>query len=263
MKDCEITEFVADHAPKASRNAVAYSVLFGRYDKPPEAVHTAGIDYFLFTDRPDTVIAPWKAVHVDSKKYGPQRTGRYFKCLGHRLFPMADRSVYFDASFMFVRPLERLLHDHARVKFGLFKHLNHSDISAEAEACIKQDKDDPDVLMHQVFRYRGDGLPEPSDCYATGVLIRDLSDPAVGKVNEMWCQEIAKGSVRDQISLPYVFWKQCFRPSVIQGDVFYNNYLVPRPHANASLLKRIERSIALRLYLMGILRRGSDRSMTK
>ena len=257
MQDCQIGEFVASHAPIAPRNAVAYSVLFGGYDRPPHAVHTAGIDYFIFTDRPDSVSAPWRAIRVDANKYGPQRTGRYFKCLGHRLFPMADRSIYFDASFMFVSPLKRLLNDHAGVKFGLFRHLNHSDISAEAESCIRQSQDDPNTLMQQVSRYRQEGLPEPSECFATGVLIRDLSDPAVRKVNEMWCQEIVQGSVRDQISLPYVFWKQGFRPSAIQGDVFYNKYLVPRPHTNAQLLKRVKRSIALRLYLMGILKRTS------
>lgn len=251
----EVVSFVKRHAPEVVLPTVAYSVLFGGYDKPPPALEHAEIDYILFTDHAQSVPPPWRVIRVDPMKFGPRRTGRYFKCLGHHLFPFANKSVYFDASFAPLKPLEHLFSDHDSVRFGLFNHRNHCDISDEAVACTQQGKDNADILKHQVARYRDEGLPHPSGCFATGVLLRDLTNPAVAAVNEAWCAEILVGSVRDQISLPYVFWKNDFRPDFIKGDVFYNNYLVPRPHVGASLQMRVKRAAALQLYRFGVLKR--------
>jgi len=251
----EVFRFVATHAPRVTSPVIAYSVLFGDYDTLPRIPEVAGIDFILFTDCSAPRPPPWKVVFVDSKRYGPRRTGRYFKCLGHHLFPAVGKSVYLDASFMLLRPLDKFISDYEGFRFGLFEHMRHFDISDEAQACIKQGKDAPAVIKDQVARYRAEGLLNPSGCYATGVLMRDLSDPEVAEVNEAWCEEIARGSVRDQISLPYVFWKKAFLPDIFPGDVFYNRYLVPRPHAGASFQQRMRRSAALQAFRLGLLKR--------
>ncbi len=251
----EITDFVDCHVPDSQSSSVAYSVLFGNYDRPPKLPARSGLKCFLFTDRPDLAPKPWQPVLVDSSRFGPRRTGRYFKCLGHRLFSEAHQSIYFDASFTFLKPLPNLLERYSDAQFTLFQHGERNDINAEAEACIRQGKDDRDVIDAQVERYRAEGLPSPSSCYSTGVLLRDFTDPLVIAVNEAWCAEILAWSTRDQISLPFVLWRLGLKPDVIEGDVFYNRYLVPRPHAGTRLDQQLKRTIALYLYRSRILRR--------
>jgi len=251
----EVTDFVDRHANLTQSRTVVYSVLFEEHDRPPILPPVEGIDCFLFTDRPNIAPACWQAIFIDPETFGAQRTGRYFKCLGHRLFPEVSQSVYFDASFRLLRPINRLLSDHKDARFALFRHAQRDDIEAEAEACRLMRKGDHSIMNAQIQRYREQGLPSPSLCYATGVLIRKLDDPTVKAVNEAWCAEILAGSVRDQISLPYVLWRADFQPDIIEGDVFYNRYLIPLPHLKSPLSMRWKRFVAIWLYQLGILRR--------
>jgi hypothetical protein len=214
-----------------------------------------GIDCFLLTDRPNVAPACWQAIFIDPEIFGAQRTVRYLKCLGHRLFPEVSQSVYFDASFKLLSSIDQLLSDHKDVRFAIFRHAQRDDIDAEADACNLMKKDDHSIMQTQIQRYRKQGLPSPSSCYAGGVLIRRLDDPAVKAVNEAWCAEIWAGSVRDQISLPYVLWRLDFRPDIIEGDVFYNRYLIPLPHLQSPLSMRWKRLFSIWLYQLGILHR--------
>lgn len=251
-----ILDFAAHHSQQSRADIIVYSVLFGAYDSPPKVVHEDGVEFFIFTDQPELVKSPWHAITVDSSIFGGQRTGRYLKCLAHLLFPNAQKCLYFDASFKIRKPIRNLISDYSSASFALFKHPNHDDIRSEGNACIRQGKDSKPLIDAQITKYRKDGLPVPSLCYATGALIRDLSSPAVAELNEAWCAEIVSGSLRDQIGLPFVFWRHNFAPSVLQGNVFYNKYLVPMPHSNSSFRKKFSRRLALYLYTFGLLRKG-------
>lgn len=252
MRDKEVTSFVKTHAPEVIRQKVAYSVLFGGYDSLPKVENDDNIDYIIFTDSLKKVPMPWQVVLVDSNRFGIKKTSRYFKSLAHYLFPMAKQSIYFDSSFTFINPLNQLLQDYRDVRFGLFNHPYHRDFLDEAAACARQGKANASVIERQIADYKSAGLPELSGCYAGGVLLRNLQDSAVKSVNETWCVEIARWSERDQISLPYAFWLCGLQPDIIEGDIFFNKYLVPRAHLSSRLTAKIKRSIAIKAYKLGI-----------
>ncbi|WP_425483295.1 glycosyltransferase domain-containing protein [Aurantimonas aggregata] len=202
----------------------------------------------MFTDRPDKICLPWRAVYVDPSSFGFRRTGRYLKCLSHIIFPDARVSVYFDASFLMLRSLDDILSDHEDTNFALFRHPQRDDIETEAVACKRALKDDNTTIDAQVFRYRSKGLPTPSSCYATGVLVRNHKNESVRRVNMAWCFEIYTGSVRDQISLPYVLWSENLTPDEIKGNIYYNRYLVPGSHAGDSWWARLRRQAGILVF---------------
>jgi len=71
--------------------------------------------------------------------------------------------------------------------------------------CIKLGKDDPEVIDAQLARYRADGLG-PHTLMAGTILFRKHTTEVINFC-ELWWGEIENGSVRDQISFPYVAWK--------------------------------------------------------
>lgn len=251
MTVSEIVSFVAKHAPEVSKSKVVYSVLFGNHDVLPNIQEDEGVEFIVFTDNPASIDPPWRAVFVDSTIHGARRSGRYLKCLAHYLFPGVEKCLYMDASFKLINPLRRFLKDYHGLRFAIFIHPDRHDILEESIACAKANKEDAQTLQKQVAYYRLNGLPNPSGCYATGILLRNLTDPAVMSINETWCAELATWSTRDQISLPYVFWVSSFRPDIILDNIFYNKYLVPRAHSSDSYIARFRRNLGIRAYQCG------------
>ena len=255
MNNSDIIDFVGQYSPGVTDRSVAYSVLFGDYDTPPKISTEEEFDFFMFTDQPERVPKPWRAIYVNPSIFGQQRTNRYFKCLAHILFPKTQSCIYLDASFSLLKPLTLFLQAYDKSRFALFRHPDRDDVTEEAEVCKRQGKDDSEVLDAQIERYRAVGLPSPSSCYNGGGLIRDLTDPTVISINEAWCDEITAGSVRDQISLPFVLWRFGLEPDLIEGNINYNQYLVPRAHKAVPFTAKLKRSVALGLYRLGLLYR--------
>lgn len=250
----DIKELVSSFAPGCADEKVAYSVLFGAYDSVPK-ISTNGVKHFLFTDSDDNYPQSWNVIRVRGSDISPQRLGRYFKILGHLLFPYAKKSLYFDASFDFFMPSEKLISDFSDSDFSLFYHGKRVDYREEASACIDLRKDDPFLINRQVCHYEKFKIDYPSGCYSTGILLRNLTNNDVMQLNDLWAAEVVSWSVRDQISLPICFRRLGVDPNVISGDVFYNDYAVPRAHVSSSVAAKIKRQLAINLYRFGLHRR--------
>jgi hypothetical protein len=75
----------------------------------------------------------------------------------------------------------------------------------------------------QLKRYKNHSLPGNWGLGANGVMLRDLSDPDVQRINEMWWREFQRGVKRDQLSLMYCFWRLGKYPHLFSNQVF-NRY---------------------------------------
>lgn len=58
-----------------------------------------------------------------------------------------------------------------------------------------------------------------------GCMVRDHNDEFVKKLMNDWQNEIMKYSVRDQLSFPYVCWKNHFVPDISNLDINRNGWL--------------------------------------
>ena len=64
----------------------------------------------------------------------------------------------------------------------------------------------------------------------SGFLIVRRHTPKIAKFNELWWNEVDRGSVRDQLSIDYALWKLGIEPVDIPGDLFRGPHYERKSH---------------------------------
>ena len=90
----------------------------------------------------------------------------------------------------------------------------------EAEVCLLQKVGNPESVKRQIKAYKKEKCPVNVEAVMLSIIIRRHNKPSVIKFGEEWWKQINKYSYRDQISFPYVAWKQKFRYIKMDNDGF-------------------------------------------
>ena len=196
-----------------------YTTIFGSYaNLKPVKPQNIPVDWICVTDQQGdsrgwTVVRP----EFPRKDLNPRLRAKYFK-----MFPweagIRGISIYIDGSIeiksdMFAEHcLRNLRQDILLHKHG-FCHNNQEEIRESR----KLKKYDGEPLEAQVKSYLRSGFIDGNH-YSCGVLVRK-DTPTVRMLMSQWWEENIKWSFHDQISLPYVFWKNNFEPSVFKHDI--------------------------------------------
>ena len=134
--------------------------------------------------------------------------------------------------------IERYLKDNDLVAF---KHPDRDCLYAEAAFCAMHGKDKRAVLEAQMKRYQKAGMPKRWGLAETRVVIR-RNTQRIRELGEAWWTEIEQGSLRDQVSFPYVCWKHGARWAILPGRCWVRNtskeYLYLRHTQKAGKKKR-------------------------
>lgn len=206
---------------------VTYTAIFGGYDIFREGGNEGR--KVLFTDSKEVYYdtTPWEVVHCGSRAFDdPTRAARHKKALSHHLFPTEEYSLWVDGSLELKQNfneelLKSILGD---FDMAIYPHNQRNCAYQEARACKKHNKDSHDVIDTQMKRYREDGFPEGMGLPASAFLIR-RNTPQVSEFNDMWWDEIQRGSKRDQLSFNYCLWKLGMEVKWIRsGNIFKNAY---------------------------------------
>lgn len=184
-----------------------YTAMFGGLDvlaRP--AIQRIPMRFVCFTNEP--VLTPgWETVPVGTLPLDPRRSARALKLHPHLLFPDSSISVWLDASIAVVGDIAELLtYVNEALPIALFRHPDRNDIYEEALACARLSKDSSEVMAPQVQRYQAEGLPSGAGLMMTGILVRVHNARKTQDFMDSWWTEIESGSVRDQLSFPYVAW---------------------------------------------------------
>jgi hypothetical protein len=199
------------------KKIVVYTAIVNNYNplRNPANVDP-GIDYVCFTDQPrwfalsnNTI---WKGRPFPDGDLDATRMNRQVKLLPHKFFPEYEYSVYVDGSINIVGDIRALLEKYDHPSMLSFNHPRRSCIYEEGKVCIEMGKEDPRVIARQLDRYRSEGFPEDFGLTENAVLIRRHNDPAIIKLMEDWWHELLTESRRDQLSFPYVAWRNGFWP---------------------------------------------------
>lgn len=184
-----------------------YTALFGdgpdQLREPPQYPE---VRYVAFTDRAE---APgWEIHRGHGEEHDPRRRARYHKCLPNVVLPGEDLTVWVDATHEPVSHMLQYAHDvlGEDKDFATYKHRERTCLYQEVRACIGLHKDDPRKLIAQARLYESDGYPYYHGLCETSVVVR-RNTAGTRTLGAMWWREIEQGSVRDQVSLPYVLWK--------------------------------------------------------
>lgn len=189
---------------------VIYTAITGGKDELRAPGHVLpGVRYVCFTDDLSLRSDIWELRALERTDKDPTRVARRAKILPHRFLPGFDWSLWIDANFDVIGDLRPFLEANLPLApFQAFQHAERDCAYREMDACVEHKKECPTILAAQAQRYRGLGMPDGRPVVLTGVLLRRHNDPSVVGAMESWWSEICSHSRRDQVSLPFVLWKQ-------------------------------------------------------
>jgi hypothetical protein len=163
--------------------------------------------YICFTDK-NIESEIWQCRPLLKSFNCPRLTARYHKTIGANEIE-SDVSIWQDGKIQFLRNHSHLF----KQEFLIRKHPVRNCAYDEAIRVIHLKKDDPRIIKRQIKQYQKEGFPVKFGLYETSVVVRHRR---FFDFNEKWWDEIKNNSIRDQISLPYIFWKLSITPKYIR-----------------------------------------------
>jgi len=157
----------------------------------------AGVEYLAFVDyavKHDV----WRTIQVENAE-GVDRNRIAKRYKTEIAEHGADASIWIDRHCRLMCDPTALFEEFPE-DVVVVKHYR-SNVFAEAAACRRQSKDDPELISRTVERWRLEGItPEDLGLYYGGFIAR--RHPAADRFSALWANYIASGSRRDQLSLP-------------------------------------------------------------
>lgn len=208
------------------KQTVAYTCITGNYDslKEPDSI-SEECDYYVISDqRPpkDSVfqyidINDCVSQHIedDTKK------NRYCKINAHKLFPQYRYSIYFDGSIRLKSNITQKIKELPRTRIMALSRTKISCVYIEAMRAIELGRVSKEIALKQIEKYWLQGMPENFGSVACGLLIREHNNPVCKKIMMDWWEQVEQFSRKDQISFPYVIWKNNYLMSdvaTVNGD---------------------------------------------
>lgn len=208
MYKSEITKYrnATDiHKPRI----VIFTAIVSGYDAlmPPEKLDNR-FDYVVFTDQPIKNYGIYKVKPIPFFSEDPTRSARFVKTHPHILLSEYDLAIWIDANIMIsgdIYPLINSFKD-SRKPVGAIPHPIRKSMYEEAEACIKSQKGDEDLVLEQIKHYRNMGFKK-NELIESNFMIFNLRSKMSIKFLAMWWSEIDKFSRRDQISINFSLHK--------------------------------------------------------
>jgi hypothetical protein len=209
---------------------VVYTAILGRVDllRAPEIVDD-GWDYVCFSDEPIDC-SPWRLAPIERSEPTLARDARYLKVNATTLLPGAAVSLWLDGNIELAASAQALVDRYLDgPDIVLHAHPERDCLFDEAVAVIDQGKDATATVMAQVLRYARSGVPPNTGLHATAAILRRHT-PRIRQLEATWWGEIARGSHRDQLSLPYALQSNHLRCAEFDGDVWFGSQFRYRPH---------------------------------
>lgn len=189
-----------------------YTCIIGNYDSLNEPLIVPdNIDYFAITDFDIPKDSKWKRIDADSfdevKGFTPALKNRFFKINPHIVFPEYKYSVYVDGNFKIYSDFTE--HVNRMSKYGIshFKHQKRTSSYQEAEVCKMLHKESPEKIDAYIKRLRENNFPDDYGLLACDILVREHNKPECINVMQQWWYEFKTYVRRDQLSLPFVLFK--------------------------------------------------------
>lgn len=193
----------------SKRQVVVYTAITDGYDRLTAPLPAdPEISYFCFSDGKSSSVAPWTTVDVRHLEMTAKDRNRYVKMHPHLFLPDHDLSVYVDGSIKIIGDLGSLLTsiEGRKESIFLYDHPQRNCIYEESEACAFFGHDWRWRIRRQMKGYIGLGYPRNNGLFEAGVMIR-RNLPEMRALMASWWAEYATGVKRDQLSLPYVAWR--------------------------------------------------------
>lgn len=230
IRNPELDKYEANYF-SSSRIAV-YTAVFGAYDLVPEPYCTAdNIDYYIITDNSGIISESsiWKIVDVSddknilSKLSNPEKN-RFYKMHPAHLFSNYEYTMYIDGNIQIISDVTEYIHRLGSSDIATHLHSSRSCIYEEAQAVVFSKKETRENILRHLAHLEKEGMPRHYGMLECNVILRRNTE-ACNRMMEEWWNEFLTYSKRDQLSLPYVLYKNGIaveRVGVLGNNVYMN-----------------------------------------
>lgn len=217
------------------KKIVVYTCITGNYDKVFDNYFWSdNVDYVLFSDSKELCNrdSNWKRIDISEidkiKKMSLVEKNRYIKLHPYEFFQNKyDYAIYIDGNIQIVSDIRKLINGISDdYGIAMHRHRDRIDIYNEFKVCKILKKGNYINLKKQIKSYKEEGFPKNYGMLEANVIYIDLKNNTGSAIMESWWKEFFyRKSGRDQISLPYVLWKQQIETSKIAtlGSNVYKN----------------------------------------
>lgn len=194
---------------------IVYTAIYGNYDNLKDQPDI-GARYICYTDNPNLKSDIWEIRYDPIYPHLHPRLRAKFRKL---ICPFDTLSLFIDGSIHIVDTgiIDELC---TFLKNGWAAYIHPSGrtcITTELQESLPMEKYQGLPLQAQVDYYFSQGFPKNYGLWACGIMLRD------GKFEDFgskWMLENLAWSYQDQISLPYVIWKEKFKFDTIMLDQY-------------------------------------------
>ncbi len=170
-----------------------------------------GVEYVYFVDNKDTwaykdriEASIWDVRETPRKYASGMLDAKWSKMHPHLLFP-GEETIWCDANYFPHRESPLLNKHHISAEVSVYHHkTSRRCLFEEAAFCLSRGVGVAADIKRQIAAYKADGMPEQFGLFEGNVIYRK---PEASAFNEAWWKQVNTYSTRDQISMPYVFWK--------------------------------------------------------
>lgn len=189
-----------------------YTCITGKYDNLIEPhIKPDNIDYFVVTSNEISSDSLWKKIDINNfeeiKDLPDNLKCRYIKLHPYRIFKEYKYSIYVDGNFEIYTDFSEHINRLSKIGFSTFKHCQRKCVYEEIDACkLLHKANDSDIDKYHNRLINAD-MPKNYGLIETGMLVRKHNDKRCVKIMEDWWNEINSYIHRDQLTLPYVLYK--------------------------------------------------------
>lgn len=202
-----------------SKKVAVYTCITNGYDNVNNPILIDDdMDYFCISDSSKKTKSIWQhlKIPVIASKYDYVMVNRFCKLNPWNIFSAYDYTIYIDGNIDIcsdIRCLCSIAHN-SKIGIAMHTHDYRDCIYNEAEACTILKRGNMDAIKTQMAKYRQEGFPEHFGMIEATIIIIDLKNDIAKKImTEWWCELLQSKSGRDQLSFPYILWKNGFKIS--------------------------------------------------
>ncbi len=226
--------FKNEERPKVA----VYTAIFGSYDSVKEPFFASeNCDYYIITDMEVPKDSIWQKYSVEDETFNKMdnyHKSKYCKLHPHILFPEYKYSIWIDGNVQIVADLQPLVDRmNPDCSMATFQNPLHDCIYTERNFLIYSNAVKLSDIDRQLADYRKEGFPKHFGMREFSIIVRKHHELKLVGLMEQWWKEVNTYTMRDQISFPYLLWKNGLEIDYIQllGMNWRNNpRFIVSPH---------------------------------
>lgn len=204
-------DFFVNEYKDVGRGAI-YTAVYGNYDVIAEPMFVnPKLDYFAFTDADLPADSVWKKVDISNysqlQDLDNYHRAKYVKMFPYEFFREYDFSIWVDGNVNLIADTYPVAIMSKGSPMATYANPIHDCIYTEARYMIFQGRLPADGAKKQLSDYRQAGFPEHFGMREFSIIYRDHSYTDCYEIMKAWWKHVNKYTMRDQLSLPFILWK--------------------------------------------------------